>query len=77
MHTSIGAKLFIDKLDYCLIVDERSTNAIKMGYVCVFALNFHYNVRRAIKICDRLWEKGHFRAYFQNRVIDTAGYMYV
>ena len=24
-------------------------------------------------ICDRLWEKGHIRAYFQNRVIGTAG----
>ena len=23
--------------------------------------------------CDRLWEKGHIRAYFQNRVIGTAG----
>ena len=24
-------------------------------------------------ICDWLWEKGHIRAYFQNRVIGTAG----
>ena len=27
MHTSIGAKLFICKLDYCLKVDEPSTNS--------------------------------------------------
>ena len=26
MHTSIGAKLFFGKLDYCLKVDEPSTN---------------------------------------------------
>ena len=26
-----------------------------------------------VNICDRLWEKGHIRAYFQNRVIGTAG----
>ena len=50
MHTSIGAKLFICKLDYCLKVDEPSTNAKKMGYVYVFALNFQYNLRQAIKI---------------------------
>ena len=42
MHTSIGAKLFICKLDYCLKVDEPSTNAKKMGYVYVYALNFQY-----------------------------------
>ena len=24
-------------------------------------------------ICDWLWKKGHIRAYFQNRVIGTAG----
>ena len=24
-------------------------------------------------ICDRIWEKVHCRAYFQNRVIGTAG----
>ena len=24
-------------------------------------------------ICDWLWEKGHIRTYFQNRVIGTAG----
>ena len=40
MHTSIGAKLFICKLDYCLKVDEPGTNANKIGYVYVFALNF-------------------------------------
>ena len=40
MHTSIGAKLFICKLDYCLKVDEPSPNAKKMGYVYVFDLNF-------------------------------------
>ena len=40
MHTSMGAKLFISKLDYCLKVDESSTNAKKTGYVYVFALNF-------------------------------------
>ena len=40
MHTSIGAKLFICKLDYCLKVDEPSTNAKKMGYICVIALKF-------------------------------------
>ena len=34
MHTSIGAKLFICKLDYCLKVDEPSTNAKKNG-ICV------------------------------------------
>ena len=33
MHTSIGAKLFICKLDYCLKVDE-SSNAKKNG-ICV------------------------------------------
>ena len=26
-----------------------------------------------IYICDWLWEKGHIRAYFQNRVIGTTG----
>ena len=31
MHTSIGAKLFICKLNYCLNVDEPSTNAQKNG----------------------------------------------
>ena len=51
MHTSIGAKLLIYKLDYCLKVDEPSTNAKKMGYVYVFALNFQYNLRQAIKYC--------------------------
>ena len=51
MHTSIGAKRFICKLDYCLKVDEPSTNAKKMGYVYVFALNFQYNLRQAIKYC--------------------------
>ena len=51
MHTSIGAKLFICKLDYCLKVDEPSTNAKKMGYVYVFALNFQYNLRQAKKYC--------------------------
>ena len=25
-----------------------------------------------VVICDWLWEKGHFRAYFQNRVIGTT-----
>ena len=32
-----------------LRVDEPSTNAEKMGYVCLFALNFQYNVRQAIQ----------------------------
>ena len=50
MHTGIGAKLFICKLDYCLKVDEPSTNTKNMGYVYVFALNFQYNLRQAIKI---------------------------
>ena len=50
MHTSIGAKLFICKLEYSLKVDESSTNAKKMGYVDVFALNFQYNLRQAITI---------------------------
>ena len=40
MYTSIGAKLFICKLDYCLKVDESSTNAKKNGICDVFALNF-------------------------------------
>ena len=40
MHTSIGSKLFICKLDYCLKVYQPSTNAKKMGNVYVFALNF-------------------------------------
>ena len=40
MHTSIGAKLFICKLEYCLKVNEPSTNTKKMGYVYVFAINF-------------------------------------
>ena len=31
------------------------------------------NDRANINICDWLWEKGHIRAYFQNRVIGTAG----
>ena len=31
MHTSIGAKLFIGRSDYCLKVDEPSTNAKKNG----------------------------------------------
>ena len=34
MHTSIGAKVFICKLGYCLRVDELSTNAKKIG-ICV------------------------------------------
>ena len=35
MHTSVGAKLFIGgKLDYCLKVDEPSTNA-KKKRICV------------------------------------------
>ena len=34
MHTSIGAKLSICKLDYCLKVYEPSTNAKKNG-ICV------------------------------------------
>ena len=34
MHTSIRAKLFICKLDYCLKVSEPSTNAKKKG-ICV------------------------------------------
>ena len=33
IHTSIGAKLFIGNLDYCLKVDEPSTNAKKMRCV--------------------------------------------
>ena len=40
MHSSIGAKLCIGKLDYCLKVDEPSSIAKEKGYVCVFALNF-------------------------------------
>ena len=24
-------------------------------------------------ICDRIWEKVHYRAYYQNRVISTTG----
>ena len=40
MYSSIGAKLFICKLDYCLKVDESSTNAKKNGICDVFALNF-------------------------------------
>ena len=34
MHTSIGANLFICKLDYCLKVGEPSTNVKKYG-ICV------------------------------------------
>ena len=34
MFTSIGAKLIICKLDYCLKMDESSTNAKKKG-ICV------------------------------------------
>ena len=26
-----------------------------------------------IIICDRIWEKVHYRAYYQNRVIGTTG----
>ena len=49
MHTSIGAKLFIGILDYCLKVDEPVL--LKMGFVCLFALNFqceesHTNIVR-------------------------------
>ena len=40
MHTSIGEEVFICKLEYCLRVDELSSNAKKMGYMYVFALNF-------------------------------------
>ena len=29
--------------------------------------------KKKFDICDWLWEKGHIRAYFQNRVIGTAG----
>ena len=35
MHTSIGAKIFIGKLNYCLKVDEPSTNAKKKRGICV------------------------------------------
>ena len=34
MHTCLGAKLFIGKLDYCLKVDEPNPNAKKNG-MCV------------------------------------------
>ena len=33
----------------------------------------NYACERVGDICDWLWEKGHIRAYFQNRVIGTAG----
>ena len=32
-----------------------------------------YVIRAGVHICDWLWEKGHIPAYFQNRVIGTAG----
>ena len=36
-----GGSIHIGKLDYCLKVDEPSTNAKNfLEYVCIFALNF-------------------------------------
>ena len=34
-------------------------------------LNKKYDNR--VHICDRIWEKVHYRAYYQNRVIGTTG----
>ena len=54
MHTSIGAKLFICKLDYCLKVDE-SSNAKKNG-ICVricskFSVKSEAGHKNIVKVC--------------------------
>ena len=48
---SVSLASLARQLNYCFKVDEPSTNAKKMGYVYVFALNFQYNLRQAIKYC--------------------------
>ena len=60
MHTSIGAKLFICKLEYCLKVDEPSTNAKKKG-ICV-------------RICSKFsvkYEASH-KTYCKSRLLNAC-----
>ena len=53
MHASIGTKLFICKLDYCLKVDEPSTNG-KKNEVCVYICS-KFSVKSEAKCKSRLF----------------------
>ena len=47
-------------------VDEKTVQVFL--FVTLTGIHFNDNIN-----CDRLWEKVHCRAYFQNRVIGTTG----
>ena len=67
-----GPLLFIIIVEVS-IMNESHANRVISGEITLRVRRYLVMLMEAREIYDWFWEKGHIRAYFQNRVIGTAG----
>ena len=64
-------KYGVISLELCISTRLRLVTILTL--LMKYLVIFHADPCNKSYICDRIWEKVHYRAYYQNRVIGTTG----